>query len=157
MCRFRAAWQLILKLRLGCGILSTHHVRQCANEGARMGLFFRSPKLQKNERVRWRRAANHEQSGIARGGRLFLTSRRLIFAPNRLDFRMGGQDWEAPLDLVNDIEVADRALREMMGGGMRRRLRVILSGGSEELFVINDAEKAAETLRQLLHNQSTET
>lgn len=70
---------------------------------------------------------------------------------------MGGQDWQAPLDLVTDFEVADRALREAMGGGMARRLRVILEGGSEELFVVSDAEKAAQTLRQLLGNQSAET
>lgn len=122
-----------------------------------MGLFFRSPKLQKNERVIFHLAANHEQADVARGGRLSLTSRRLVFTANRFDHRMGGQDWGTPLDTIEDFAVADRAVREALAGGLRRRLRVVLADGSEELFVVRDADKATQRLRQLVSDGPAET
>lgn len=125
--------------------------------GGGMGLFFRSPKLQKNERVIFRLAANHEQADIARGGRLSLTSRRLVFNANRIDHRMGGRDWATPLDTVKGFGVADRAVKQAMAGGLRRRLRVVLADGSEELFVVRDAEKAVQKLRQLIHDGTANT
>ena len=81
-----------------------------------MGLFFRSPNLQKHERIRWRRAANHEQAGVARGGRLFLTSRRLVFTANRFEARLGAQDEGSDeLFVVTcDAGEAAQALRQLV-------------------------------------------
>ena len=113
-----------------------------------MGLWFRSPVLQKSERLLWSVAANHDQADRAIGGKLFVTSRRLVFTANRIEARMRGIDWEAPLETFRDCGVADRDLKKTLAGGMRRRLRLVLADGSEELFVVKDAEEAAKEIRR---------
>lgn len=113
-----------------------------------MGLWFRSPILQKGERLVWSVAANHDQADRAVGGKLFVTSQRLVFTANRIEARMRGIDWETPLETVSDCAVADRELKKALAGGMRRRLRLVLTDGSEELFVVKDAEEAAKEIRR---------
>jgi hypothetical protein len=83
-----------------------------------------------------------------------LTSERLVFTANRMVARMGGRDWAAPRRALVGFAVADRALKEALGGGLRRRLRVNLNDGSEELFVVKDADDTAERLTDLLNREA---
>jgi hypothetical protein len=94
---------------------------------APMGIWFRSPKLLPGESVLWDSAANHDQADRAVGGKMTLTSERLTFTANRMEARMGGRDWAAPRSALVGFAVADRALKEALGGGLRRRLRVNLN------------------------------
>lgn len=88
--------------------------------------------------------ANHTQHAQrAVGGRLFLTTHRLLFEPNAFDAATGGQPWAAPLVQVAHAGVTKVDLSQFFGGGLRRRLVVVFTDGSEALFVVNGAASKA--------------
>jgi len=106
-----------------------------------MGIFGGKPRLDQAEAVVWQQLANRTQSaGRAVGGRLFLTSTRLLFEPNRVDAATGGENWSAPL---TDIKSVGKQSRDgnPLSGGLRDRLRLTLADGSAELFVVNRLDK----------------
>ena len=119
-----------------------------------MGLWLRSPTLHAGEIVLWRLKANMDQNGLARGGLLTVTSARIIFTPNRLDKRMGGRDWSVASGEIRGCEAADRVPKSVLAGGLRRRLRIMLEDGAQELFVVRDAGQAAGRLSELLRLQA---
>ena len=89
--------------------------------------------------------ANRVEAGAARGGRLYLTNRRLVFEPHDLEVRLTDA---AFFQLsVDDLVVADVAPRtwNRLDGGLRRRLRIRTRSGDAELFVVwRPAKVAAE-------------
>ena len=88
--------------------------------------------------------ANHTQHAQrAVGGRLFLTSHRLLFEPNSIDAALAGQPWAAPLGSIDRAGVTGIDLSQFFGGGLRRRLVVAFTDGSEALFVVNGAARKA--------------
>lgn len=76
---------------------------------------------------------------ISRGGTMTLTTRRLIFDPNSIELtlKVGRRVWESS-DIVS-VEVAPRGAN-LFGGAVRRRLRLRLADGTNELFVVNNPE-----------------
>jgi hypothetical protein len=118
-----------------------------------MGWWVRSPDLEPGEHVAWSRFANREQTSMRQtGGRLFLTDRRVLFQPNRLDLLMGGQSWQAGRNDIRLMRVeGSRPTAPIMGltARNRRRLRVELVTGAVELFVINKVEASLGEMRQL--------
>jgi hypothetical protein len=94
-------------------------------------------------------AANRQQGWRAVGGRLTMTTMRLIFTANRLDALLHGHDWSVPREAVNESCVAEMTLENgPLSGGLRRRLRVELAGGEHELFVVWDPDQASSRLSE---------
>src|SRR5437588_7561757 len=122
-----------------------------------MSLWFRSPRLASYESVVWEAPANRQQAGWrAVGGKLTLTTGRLIFMANRFDAVLRGRDWSVPTEKIENLGVAERtASGGPLSGGMRRRLQVRLVGGDKELFVVKNAEWATGELSQLLADMHT--
>lgn len=88
--------------------------------------------------------ANHTQHAQrAVGGRLFLTTHRLLFEPNAFDAALAGQPWAVPLASVAHADVTGIDLSQFFGGGLRRRLVVVFTDGTEALFVVNGAARKA--------------
>jgi hypothetical protein len=88
-----------------------------------------------DEQVVWSQGANRIQpSGRAVGGKLFLTDRRLVFCPHWVDGATGGKTWEVSLTGVAAVGTAPKGGKR---GGLRERLRLELTDGAEELFVVN--------------------
>lgn len=110
----------------------------------------KAPELEADEQVAVRKAANRAQGARSVGGRLTVTDRRLIFKPTLLDSILAGRAWSVNLDEVVEIGAAARGGKGgPFGGGMRRRLRVRASDGSEELFVVNGLD---DLIRDLAEN-----
>ena len=87
----------------------------------------------------WQIACNWQQRGIARGGRLGLTSQALVFEPNRVDRLMGGKSRRVPLTEIASVAVeAGGFPKSPVSGGMRQRMRLNLASGGSELLLIND-------------------
>ena len=89
--------------------------------------------------------ANWSRKGIARGGTLVLTDRRLIFKPNSIDASVGLRASQWPIRSIDRVSVAPRNYNPL-SGGLRRRLRVDLTDGTRELFVVGDAEQLTDTI-----------
>ena len=108
--------------------------------------------LDPGESVVWDAAANREQAGWrAVGGRLTLTTTRLLFTANRFDAVLGGRDWVARRQGVQAVGVSGRSLKGgPFSGGIRRRLHLTLADGSEELFVVRSPDETAAELSRLL-------
>ena len=105
------------------------------------------PRLADGERLVATRFANHRQGPVARGGRLFVTNRRLAFRPHVLDLATGASALDVEWSEVADVDVAPRTLNPL-DGGVRRRLRVTTRSGTAELFVVNSADELAALVRR---------
>lgn len=115
-----------------------------------MGLWVRRLRLDPRERLRWQVACNWSQRGIARGGRLALTSQALVFEPNRLDGVTGGKAMRIPLNKVKSVSVEPGGLpRASPFGGIRPRMRLELIDGSTELILLNNLERRIADVRSL--------
>jgi hypothetical protein len=125
----------------------------------RMGWFVRAPFLRTGETVQWNRAAARQASTFqAPGGRLFLTSTRLIHQPNRLAIGASGRPWSTPRTNISQITVEPRRSTIPLFGmtaGLRKRLRIELVDGSTQLFVVNHLNKVLGDLRANLANDTS--
>lgn len=106
-----------------------------------IGLRVNAPELEPNEQVVWETRANRFQARIRSiGGRIYLSDRRLIFAPNRFEMKVAGKAWSARLI---DLE------RAFVKGPMKT-VRVVSQAGAEERFVIWPREGSAERINQAI-------
>jgi hypothetical protein len=94
----------------------------------------------------WRAAANWSHQGIARGGHLALTSRALLFQPNRVDGATGAVPWRLPLAAVRSVGVQPVTWSDFFSGGLRRRLRLDLADGGVALLVVNRLDRRVREL-----------
>jgi hypothetical protein len=115
-----------------------------------MGLFVPRPKLENGEQLIFKFVANHSRGNRAVGGRVFVTNRRLVFSPNIVDRMTLQKEWHWPSDAIEEVGVADPTTELLFSGGMRRRLRVRLNNGAEELFVVNHVEEVVPRLTEVV-------
>lgn len=115
-----------------------------------MGSWIGEPALTFGEQILWRRLANRQQGPYrSMGGRLFVTDRRVIFLPNRVDKVTGGQSWSRDLTDIARVEVEPRhygipfVTKDV---GLRRRLRVEGRDGTIEIFLVNRVKHAVARL-----------
>jgi hypothetical protein len=102
-----------------------------------MGFDLPDPQLKPGEHVVWGCAA---QRSIPRrtfvAGWLFLTERRIVFQPNRLNIGIASRDLLSyELRDCLGAEVIDRTWT-LYDGGTRRRIRLNLADGTSVLFVV---------------------
>jgi hypothetical protein len=86
--------------------------------------------LESGEREAWRVTANRSYDGVAVGGRLLVTDRRILFRPTCFEHGLGREGWECSLSDVVNVDLAERELN-FFSGGLRRRLRIRTKAGSE--------------------------
>jgi len=85
--------------------------------------------------------ANHSRRGVAVGGTLWLTDRRLLFIPNRLEAVVGRQGWERELGDVREVTVSGRGLTP---ASWRRRLALRSARGLDHFLVPDVGDVAAQ-------------
>lgn len=85
---------------------------------------------------------------ISRGGTVTLTNRRLIFDPNSIELtlKMVRRVWGSS-DIV-EVDVAPRG-PNLLGGAVRRRLRLRLTDGTAALFVVKNPEALRQQMDEL--------
>jgi hypothetical protein len=105
--------------------------------------WLKSQEAEPGEEVRWTKLANRTQGSRSVGGKLFLTDRRIVFTPHLIDAALAGKGWAAPLDSIADVGVQEPGTGrgKALGGGARKRLRIALRDGSDELFVANKLDE----------------
>ena len=103
------------------------------------------PELEEGERVLFESRASWSRRGVARGGTLVLTDRRLLFEPNSMEASIGLLPSSWPRSALREVAVARRGWG-LLSGALRRRLRVTLGDGTAVLFVIGDVDAAARHL-----------
>lgn len=104
-----------------------------------VGFYTKRPNFGPDETVIWRAACNWRQGKMARGGVLWLTSKALVFEPNRFDSWVGGESRR--IGLAGITHVADErgsfSHWTPFGGGLRHRIRLDLANGGSEMLLLN--------------------
>lgn len=96
--------------------------------------------------------ANHTEGGTARGGWIWLTDQRLLFAPHALDAGLGAARVEIPLAQIASVgkEPAGCGPGAWFSGGLRARLRLETADGTRHLFVVNGLDTVIARIEQQL-------
>ena len=102
-------------------------------EGWSDKLDFGRPPLTRGETLLATFSAN---SGLF-GGRLLVTSIRVIFQPHRVSRLLGGRGWDVPRDSVSHAAPVGR---------FPRRIRLGFADGSRRTVVVSDPARATEML-----------
>lgn len=80
------------------------------------------------------------------GGKLYVTSERLLFCPHRIDQFFGGDRAEFALDAIANVECVTPDTNAKYGGGPSERLRIEFVGEREAIFVLSDLENAVQAI-----------
>jgi len=116
-----------------------------------MYVWGRPPKLLPGETVVLRAAANRQEGRRVAAGWLFLTTKRVMFTASRLDRLFRRSDWELPREEVDGCDVAERTIAGgPFAGGLRKRLLLRTTDGSNELFVVWSPRRAQARFAQAL-------
>ena len=109
--------------------------------GQLLGLRVREPKFEEGEEIRWEARANRFQQRMRSvGGRIYLTDRRLVFAPTKFEERIAGRAWSAQLGNL------DRAFVH----GPMKLVHVVADDGEKQRFVIGSRVESAATINDAI-------
>lgn len=103
------------------------------------GLDWPKPELEAGERVLLEERANWSRRGVARGGTLVVTERRVVFQPNRMEVSIGLRPATWDRTDIKKIDVAPRGWNPI-SGALRHRLRIKFNDGTQALFVVPDPD-----------------
>jgi len=98
-------------------------------------IFWPRPALHDGETSVLEERASYARGGLARGGLLVLTDRRLIFQPNRLEAWTLLKPSTWPRTTIQEVAVAPTG-EDLLAGGWRRRLQITLTDGRRAVFVV---------------------
>jgi hypothetical protein len=99
------------------------------------------PAMDPGEELLWSQGSSRRQSRFRTvGGRLYLTNRRLVFAPHKMDARHGGHEWDVALSDVAGFRVA----------GRMKWVEADLRDGSIERFALRPADETVASLNARL-------
>jgi hypothetical protein len=118
--------------------------------GRKLGLRVPEPDFEEGESVRWEDRANRFRGKVwPIGGGLFLTNRRLIFVPNKIESKIFfGKTWSA------DLGDLDRAF---VGGGLLKTVRVVDRDGGMSRFVIGARKTATARINAAIRTAKPRT
>lgn len=111
-----------------------------------MSWMFPRPRLHANEILQAQLYANHVQNGRAVGGRLYITSQRLVFEPSRMEQLLRGKSWEMQRSDLVETGTRGRGWDILAGGLRRSRLVIDRRSGPSEVFVVSHADQMEELL-----------
>ena len=105
-------------------------------EFTKQNFWFNKPIIPADERILFEVPANHTQGRRAVGGKMFVTDRRILFIPNRLDGVMGGNCKQIPNGEVSEITKSKPvySLLEIFSGAFRSRLCVVTKDHNQEFL-----------------------
>jgi hypothetical protein len=114
--------------------------------------WFNQPVLDECESLLIEVRANYTQGKRAVGGKLFGTTQRLLFVPNRMDRRLGGRIVTIPRDEISSVTKADAtwAITEIFSGAHVPRMSVLLRDGTQYMFVVNSIDANIATVNSYL-------
>ena len=127
-------------------------MREWKGEEVRPRIFLPRPKVTPDERLLRTWHANWLRRGIARGGTLNLTDRRLLFQPNTLEMLIGLRPESWGWSQLGGTELV-RGRRRI--ATWRRRMGVVLTDGEVVEFVVWEPEAAVRELATLLTDGAT--
>jgi hypothetical protein len=104
-------------------------------------------ELRSGEQVILKRAANRTVGSLAVGGRLFLTTERLVFVPHAFERLLGRSSAWIELPAIAEVGAEPRT-GGLFDGGLRSRLRVARDTGEKELFVVGDIGELVESISE---------
>ena len=118
----------------------------------KQNFWFNMPILTEGEDLQFEILANHTQSKRAVGGKIFVTSERLLFAPNRLDSLTGGLTVDIAISTVLGATKSPPvySLSEMFSGAFRSRLCLHTERDGDRFFVVNQLEKTIQRFGEYL-------
>jgi hypothetical protein len=94
-----------------------------------------------------RARANRRVGRLTVGGHLSLEGGELAFEPHAANLPRTPR-LTIPLAEIEGIDVLGRSVAEALAGGLRKRVRICLRDGSEEVFVVGRPERMATRLRR---------
>jgi len=114
--------------------------------------WFNQPVLHECESLLFEVPANYTQGKRAVGGKLFGTTQRLMFVPNRMDGRLGGRIVTIPRDDISSVTKADATwtITEIFSGAIVPRMSVLLHDGTQYMFVVNSIDANIATVNSYL-------
>jgi hypothetical protein len=113
------------------------------------GWWLRSEEARPGESVLLSVNGSRQQGGWRGvGGRLHLTTERLIFTPHLIEAALRGRTWAAEQSDIVRIAVEPIDLGQPFAGGFRERLRVELRGQPPEFFAVNRLDDVIKRLRE---------
>lgn len=95
--------------------------------------------------------ANRTQGGQNFGGHLVATRSRISFAPTGTNRLFGGDAWSADLTSVRQVGMMPRTWN-LRDGGLRTRLRLTMSDGHDQLFVVWRVKRKVTMLADLVQD-----
>jgi hypothetical protein len=90
--------------------------------------------------------ANRRIGRLTVGGHLVLERDHLAFQPHAANLPRTSRLAMSLAD-IEAVDVVERNFAEMLAGGLRKRLRIRLSDGREEMFVVDRPEQVASDVR----------
>lgn len=90
--------------------------------------------------VRWR-AGRTQGSRRLVAGHLYLTTRRLVFAPNALEAQLNGAYYQTYLSSIVDLGRQPKDTSQLLGGSIRDRVWVEIDDRSVERFRVKDIDE----------------
>lgn len=110
-----------------------------------------SIELQDGETVTWSKSASRHGEYVTTGGKLFLTDRRLLWAPNWYFDSLGVETIELPYadvaGVAVDTEKFGGMLSTLVTGGSDNRLTIETVAGEKRTWSISTPGEAAERIR----------
>lgn len=82
------------------------------------------------------------------GGRLYLTDRRAIFLPHRIDAALGGTSTVMPYEEIVSVTLETAEDREQDSGDLPDRVQIEMDDGTILLYVVSDPQKALARLER---------
>lgn len=99
--------------------------------------------------------ANYSQGNLAVGGKLFGSTDRLVFVPNRIDACLGGRVLSIPKTQIFDVKPVPRSLSftGLFSGSLVPRMSVTLHDGTQHRFVVNSINRSIELMLAYLSSE----
>jgi len=109
-------------------------------------------ELVEGEEIALSYPSNHTQGKRAVGGKLFVTNKRIAFAPNRLDANLGGHAMEVPLSRITQITTDAPRIRlsEIFSGALTTRLAIHAGTDQVDFFVVSNPDIVANQITAAL-------
>lgn len=121
--------------------------------------WFNQPVFHESESNVFEVPANYSQGYRAVGGKLFGSTQRLIFVPNRIDAKLGGRVVSIPRDQITNVSKVARSwsVFEIFSGALVPRMSVMLHDGTRFLFVVNSIDENITLLLSYLSKNDDST
>jgi hypothetical protein len=133
-------WQRAIKSALVCGFLFGLFMALFIEIKSRK--FTQNRPLSTDEKLIKEGAANHFLNGVAVGGWIYLTDKRLYFKSHNLNF----QNHELPIPLEQIV----KAEKSNTFGIIPNKLLLTLRNGTTEKFVVSGVKQWVENLEKLI-------